>query len=99
MGVFNVCLQDEGNPGTVFVGNSQTGAYRFCCGGTTYTGTATVVKHGNSVTFSHSPADRRVTVNYDGSALKGTASLQSPAGVVKCTINDRNTANNSCICQ
>ena len=99
VGVFNVCLQDDSNPGTVFIGNSQTGAYRFCCGGTVYTGTAIVVKHGNTVTFSHNPADRRVTVNYDGSALKGTASLQSPPGTVKCTITDRNTANNSCSCQ
>src|SRR6185503_12292687 len=40
--VFNVCLQDDANPTIVFLGNATTGAYRFCCGGTIFTGTATV---------------------------------------------------------
>jgi hypothetical protein len=93
-----VCLQDDSNPSIVFLGNTITGAYRFCCGGTVYTGVATVTKKGNVATFQHNPPDRRVQASVDGSVFKGTASLQSPPGVTKCTITDRDTRNNSCVC-
>jgi hypothetical protein len=97
--VFNVCLQDDSNPSIVFLGNTITGAYRFCCGGTTYTGTAQVTKKGNVATFQHNAADRRVLATDDEGAFKGTASLQSPPGTTRCTISDRDTRNNSCVCQ
>jgi hypothetical protein len=96
---FDVCLQDDSNPSIVFLGNSQTGAYRFCCGGTTYTGSALVTIRGSIVTFQHYAADRRVLATYDGGVFKGTASLQAPAGTIRCTIGDRNTTNNTCVCQ
>jgi 6-phosphogluconolactonase (cycloisomerase 2 family) len=96
--IFDVCLQDDSNPSTVFLGNSQTGAYRFCCGGTVFTGLALVTRRGNTVTFQDNAPDRRVLVTDDQSAHRGKASLQSPPGIMKCTIADRNTTNNSCAC-
>jgi len=96
---FNVCLQDDANPGIVFQGSSSTGEYRFCCGGTVFTGTARVTKKGNLITFEQNGPDRRLLVRDDESAFRGSASLQFPPGVMTCTISDRDTRNNSCICQ
>lgn len=96
---FNVCLRDDSNPNTVFLGNSVTGAYRFCCGGATFTGIAQVTKRGNIATFQQNGPDRRVFATTDGGVFKGSASLQSPPGTTRCTIADRDTRNNSCVCQ
>jgi hypothetical protein len=96
---FNVCLQDDANPGIVFQGNSSTGEYRFCCGGTVFTGTARVTKKGNLITFEQNGPDRRLLVRDDESVFRGSASLQFPPGVMRCTIGDRDTRNNSCTCQ
>jgi hypothetical protein len=96
---FNICLQDDSDPGRVFLGNSLTGDYLLCCGGTTYSGKATVSRRGNIFTFQHYTTDRRVLAKDDEGVFKGSASLQSPPGVVKCTITDRDTRNNGCVCQ
>jgi len=96
---FNVCLQDDSNPGIVFQGNSSTGEYRFCCGGTLFTGIARVTKKGNLITFEQNGPDLRLLVRDDESVFRGSASLQFPPGVLKCTIGDRDTRNNSCVCQ
>jgi HYR domain len=96
--VFNVCLQDDSNPSIVFLGNTITGAYRFCCGGTTFSGVALVTRRGNVASFQHNAPDRRVLAMDDEGVFKGTASLQSPPGTIKCTITDRDTRNNSCVC-
>src|SRR5262245_59297125 len=48
--VFNVCIQDDSNPNNVLLfitSGSQTGQYRFCCDGTTYTGVGTVKQIGS----------------------------------------------------
>ena len=97
--VLSGCLQDDSNPSNVVLFNAATGAYRFCCGGTTFTGVGTVLVQGCVVTIQHYPADRRVLIKFDGAVGAGTASLQSPPGVLKCTITDRNTRNNTCACQ
>ena len=97
--VFSGCLQDDSNPANVVLFNAATGEYRFCCGGTVFTGVGTVLVKGCVVTIQHYPADRRVLIKFDGSVSTGTASLQSPPGVLKCTITDRNTRNNTCACQ
>lgn len=97
--VFDVCLQDDSNPGTVLLFNSLTGAYKFCCAGTTYSGTGTVVVKGCTITLTHNPSDRRLSASVDKTGFKGTASLQSPPGVMKCSITDRDIRNNSCNCQ
>ena len=97
--VFNGCLQDDSNPGTVILINTLTGDYRFCCSGSVFTGKGTVVQQGNTYTLTHNAADRKVLARIDGSANSGTASIQSPPGTTRCTITDRNITNNSCQCQ
>lgn len=97
--VFDVCLQDESNPTVAFLGDSSTGEYRFCCDGTTFTGRAKVTRKGSLITFQHATEDRRLTAKFDGGTSKGSASLQSPLGVTRCTIMDRNTRTNSCSCK
>ncbi len=95
---FDICLQDDGNAATVILFNSFTGDYLFCCDGTTWTGKGTVQKQGSVYTLTHNTTTRRVTARFDGAQSKGTASLQSPPGVMRCSINDRDTRNNSCAC-
>jgi hypothetical protein len=97
--VFSGCLQDDSNPANVVLFNAATGEYRFCCGGTIFTGVGTLLAKGCVVTIQHNPGDRRVLIKFDGSVSTGTASLQSPPAVLKCTIADRNTKNNTCACQ
>jgi hypothetical protein len=95
--VFSGCLQDETDPTTVVLFNTQTGEYRFCCGGTIFGGTGIVTAKGCMVTIQHSAPDSRVQISTDGNS--GTASLQSPPGTIRCTILDRNVRNNSCDCE
>jgi hypothetical protein len=97
--VFDVCLQDDASPGNVLLFNSVTGDYRFCCGGTTYTGRGQVTVMGCVIALTHSPADRRVVAKVDRSTFRGSASLQLPVGTIRCSIADRDTRNNSCACQ
>src|ERR1041385_94992 len=58
--VFDVCLQDDSNPNTVVLLNSQTGDFKFCCQGTTFTGKATVTIQGCIISFQQSIASQRV---------------------------------------
>jgi hypothetical protein len=97
--VFDVCLQDDSNTTTVLLLNSVTGAYLFCCDGTSFSGTGTVQKFGSTLTLRHNTADRRVSAKLEGALNRGTASLQSPVGTVRCTITDSDTRNNKCACQ
>jgi hypothetical protein len=96
--IFDVCLQDESMSGTVLVFNSYTGDYVFCCGGTTYTGRGTVQKQGGIYTLTHNMPTRRVLGRLEVTQKRGTGTLQSPVGVMKCSISDRDTRNNSCSC-
>jgi hypothetical protein len=97
--VFDVCIQDDSVPGTVILLNTATGAYRFCCNGTTYTGTGIVVKKGNVVTLDHTAATRKVYAKVDRGTYTGTAWLQQPPGTNLCSITDRDIRNNTCNCQ
>lgn len=94
----NLCLQDETIPGNSVLFNPVTGQYTFCCNGMTFTGIGTLTVRGCVVTIEHNGPDRRVLIKFDGSVRKGTASLLSPPGTIKCTITDQNTSNNSCSC-
>ena len=96
---FNVCIQDDSNASTVFLGNSLTGDYRFCCGGTTFTGKAKVTRVGSIVSFDVSGTSIKLTAKDDEGAFKGSATLQVPVGVTKCTITDRDTRNSQPACQ
>lgn len=97
--VFNGCLQDDSNPNIVVLFNTFTGDYRFCCGGSMFTGTASVLARGCIFTLQHNPVDRRLLITVDFATRTGKASLQSPPGTTKCTIADRNITNNTCVCQ
>ena len=97
---FDVALQDDADPTKVLLWNSITGQYRFCCNGTTYTGTGKVQRQGCVFLLDHTfAADRRVLGRVDKAVHAGTASLQSPPGTQRCTIMDRNTLNDTPVCQ
>ena len=51
MTTFDVCLQDDANPSTVLLFNSQSGDYRFCCGGTVFTGRGKVRVQGCTISL------------------------------------------------
>ena len=99
--VFNICIQDDSDPTKVLLlitSGAQTGQYRFCCNGTTFTGTGIVKQIGSNFTFTHTPPDRRVqaTFNIDTTS---TASLQVPPGSTLCTIIDKPFIGvHTCIC-
>ncbi|HEY7543835.1 MAG TPA: choice-of-anchor Q domain-containing protein, partial [Blastocatellia bacterium] len=95
---FDVCLQDDTNSRTVLLWNSQTGDYLFCCGGFLFTGRGVAARQGNTFTLTHNTGSRRVLGKADAGLNKGTASLQSPVGVTRCSITDRDLRNNSCAC-
>ncbi|HJQ23244.1 MAG TPA: HYR domain-containing protein [Blastocatellia bacterium] len=96
--VYDVCLQDDANPAALVMFNSLTGAYRFCCGGTSFTGVGQVTRAGCTITLQHNPVDRRVLARVDKATFRGTASLQTPPGAIRCTIADRDSRNNSPTC-
>jgi HYR domain len=96
--VFNGRLQDDSNPKNVLLFNTTTGDYSLCCGGMVFTGKGTVILRGCTFALQHNPSDRRLQVNVDFSQKKGTASLQFPPGSLKCTITDRNMADDTSTC-
>jgi Concanavalin A-like lectin/glucanases superfamily/HYR domain len=95
---FDICLQDDSRASSVLQFNSMSGNYQFCCGTMVFTGKGTVLKSGNIVALTHNAPDRRLTARVDLASKRASASLQSPPGVVKCTITDRNITNNACQC-
>ncbi|HST21875.1 MAG TPA: hypothetical protein VLR90_12190 [Blastocatellia bacterium] len=58
-----------------------------------------MIRQGNVLKMQHNTADRRLLVTVDEGTFKGTATLQSPIGTNKCVIQDRDTRNNTSICQ
>jgi hypothetical protein len=96
---FDVALQDDSDPTIVLLWNSITGQYRFCCKGVVYTGVGKSTIQGCVFTLQHNPADRRVLGRVDKAVHAGSASIQSPAGTIRCTITDRNTLNDTPSCQ
>jgi hypothetical protein len=96
--VFDLCLQDDGNPNSVLLINSTTGDYLFCCNGLTFTGKGKVTQQGSIFKLQHNPTNRRVLATINESQHKGNATLQAPPGVNRCTIIDRDTQDNSCVC-
>lgn len=92
--VFSILLQDDSTAATKLLWNASTGAYRFYCGGTIYTGTGQVTHVGNIFTLTHNAVDRRVKGTVDIGVKKGNATIQSPPGQFRCSIIDRDTTNN-----
>ena len=96
--VFNGRLQDDSNPQNVLLFNTTTGDYTLCCGGMRFSGRGLALLKGCLFTLQHNPTDRRLLVNVDFSAKRGTASLQFPPGTIKCTIIDRNMTDDTSSC-
>ena len=96
--VFDTLIQDDSNPANSLLWNSQTGAYRFCCNGTVFIGTGKATIQGCVYTLQHTPADRRVLGRVDKAVHTGTGSLQAPPGLLRCTLTDRDTTNNTATC-
>jgi uncharacterized delta-60 repeat protein len=98
--VFGVCLKDDSNPGNTVLFNPNTGDYIFCCNGVLIaSGVGTVSKVGCSLTIQHNTGDRRVLIKADTAFQKGTASIQKPAGTLRCSITDKNLSSAPCMCQ
>jgi len=97
--LFDVVLQDDSDPTIVLLWNSFSGQYRFCCKGVTYTGIGKATTQGCVFTLQHNPVERRVLGRVDKAVHSGTASIQSPPGTIRCTITDRNTLNDTPVCQ
>jgi subtilisin-like proprotein convertase family protein len=96
--VFDVCMEDDADPTKVLLFDSFTGDYIFCCGSFSLSGTGTVKKKGGTWSLTHTPPDRRVQVTLDTLQHRGSANLQFPVGTQVCSIQDRDTRNNSCQC-
>jgi uncharacterized repeat protein (TIGR01451 family) len=97
--VFNLCVQDNSNPGNVVLIDTSTGAYRFCCNGVLVaSGTGMRYARGCTLTISDSSNNRIVQISVDGAVMKGTASVKQ-GGNILCTIQDSNLGNNTCVCQ
>jgi hypothetical protein len=94
---FNVSVQGSGS---LFMFNSTTGDYQFCCGGTIVNGRGRLTIKGCTVTIQQgaTETDRRVQATIDTCKGTGTATLQMPPGTVKCTITDKNINNNTMNC-
>jgi len=97
--VFGMCLQDDSNPGNVVLLNPFTGAYQFCCNGVVAaSGTGTLSVKGCVVSIQHYPGNYRVNIQADTAVKRGSATIQLPPGVLKCSIGDRDITNNTCVC-
>jgi subtilisin-like proprotein convertase family protein len=98
--VFDTIVQDDSNPANELLWNSLTGAYRFCCNGTVFTGVGKSLRQGCIFTLDHtSGIDRRVLGRVDKAVHSGTASLQAPPGTIRCNFPDRDIRNDTVTCQ
>jgi hypothetical protein len=98
--VFDARIQDDTVPTNVLLFNTTTGQYRFCCNGITFTGVGKVTRAGCIFTLSTSQdVIQRVQATLNKSTNNGTASLQAPPGTTRCTLTDRNTLDDTFICQ
>jgi hypothetical protein len=95
--LFDLCLRNDGSNASLQI-NSQTGDYRFCCGGQSYSGRGMVTIRGSILTVQDYGGNRRLLAKMDRSTNLATASLQTPPGSTLCTISGRVNTNNSCSC-
>jgi hypothetical protein len=75
-----------------------SGEYRFCCGGIVYSGVGTATRMGAIYQLQHFASDRRLFGRVVGPSSVGTAFLQSPPGVMRCNLTDRDVRNDTAIC-
>ena len=96
---FDARIQDDSVPTNVLLFNTATGEYRFCCNGIVFTGVGKVTRAGCIFTLSHLGIQQRVQATLNKSTNSGTASLQAPPGTTRCTLTDRNTLDDTALCQ
>jgi len=99
--VFNGRLQDdfEACNDTVLF-NTITGAYRWCCHGTIFTGQGKITRAGDTIRLEHIAADRRVRIDLSAGSFppSGNAGLQSPPGTIRCVLQDHDIRDDFCVC-
>jgi uncharacterized delta-60 repeat protein len=96
--VFDVCVQDDANPNHLLLWNSQTGDYRFCGNGVTYSGKGTVTIKGCTIILDHTTSGRKVKGQTDKSVYRAGGSFQLLPGQ-SYLLSDRDIRNNLCRCQ
>jgi hypothetical protein len=98
--IFDICLQDDVN-GNLLEFNSTTGEYRFsnCRKKFTLTGRGTVSTKLCKVELKANAPGHSITALANTCVRNGSATVQVSAQRQTYTVNDKNTANNSCSCQ
>ncbi|HKS43332.1 MAG TPA: SBBP repeat-containing protein [Blastocatellia bacterium] len=98
--IFDICLQDDVN-GNLLEFNSTTGEYRFsnCRKKFTLTGRGTVSTKLCKVELKANAPGHSITALANTCVHNGSATVQVSAQRQTYTVNDKNTANNSCSCQ
>ncbi len=97
---FSASIQDDGT-GDLLKFNSRTGDYRFSrCGaeGFTFSGTGTIRLDSCNVWLTDSTRDHAINAAINSCTATGQASISLYSPLRSFTVNDRNTANNSCAC-
>jgi len=96
----DVCIQDDSTRDTLRF-NSTTGQYQFtrCSTGFTLSGTGVLTRKGTITTLQHNAVDRKVAATIDNATHRASASIQILSPKTTFTIADRNTLNNTCVCQ
>ncbi|HKA18702.1 MAG TPA: HYR domain-containing protein [Blastocatellia bacterium] len=97
--VFDARIQDDAVPTNVLLFNTTTGEFRFCCNGILFSGVGKVTKAGCIFSLSATPVQLRVQATLNKATFNGTASLQAPPGSTRCTLTDRDTRNDTQLCQ
>ncbi len=101
---FDVCLQDDANPGLLFQFSSTSGAYLFTdCGpkGFALCGKGTVsTKNVCTIELRDNRVDRSVTASLNQCQRSGAATIQVVRNLVRVTyvLTDRKTVDDSCTC-
>ena len=97
-GSFDLCIQDDSNGNRLQI-NTATGEYQFTnCGGLTVGGTGKLTKRGGLIELQHTGSDRRLVATVDTAAHKATATLQLFSLTRTFSIIDRDTTNDTCLC-
>lgn len=99
---FDLCLQDETNPGNFVQINSTTGDFIFYCGNSVVaSGRGTLNVRGSMGSMEFNKGDRRVFAQWDTTAQggkgSGTAMVRSGVTNPTCQITDKDMSRHTCI--
>ena len=94
----SLTVVDFGGSGSSFTIDVATGQYTFTCGdGFSLSGTGMVRIHGSVITLEDMSPDRCVMIMIDLSVGRAIATLKSPMGLLRCTVQGRNLQLRLCI--